>query len=246
MTAFRVSPGTVPVRAVFGPTIQGEGPMVGRLSAFIRFGGCNLHCPPCDTKDTWDRDTFPLKQLLAWNPPLTAAQVLAQLATLADTVPPLVVLTGGEPLLHQRTTVFEEIVAGIPASSTVQVETNGTIAAAEQARELLYVVSPKICGSMAAGDPAARRIKTHAIDGFAALAKAGRAWFKFVCSSVDDVGACAGFCATYGIDIARSAYIMPEGSTLDRATATHRRIMPAVLRFGFNTTGRLHLSLDVP
>ena len=246
MTAFRVSPGAVPVRAVFGPTIQGEGPMAGRLSAFIRFGGCNLHCPPCDTKDTWDQATFPLKQLLAWNPPLTAAHVLAQLAALADTVPPLVVLTGGEPLLHQRTTVFEEIVAGISASSTVQVETNGTIAAAERARELLYVVSPKICGPMAAGDPAARRIKPHAIEDFAALAKAGRAWFKFVCSSIDDVGTCAEFCVTHGIDIARSAYIMPEGSTLDRVTVTHRRIMPAVLRFGFNTTGRLHLSLDVP
>ena len=234
------------MRAVFGPTVQGEGPMTGRLSAFIRFGGCNLHCPPCDTKDTWDRATFPLEQLLAWNPPLTAAQVLAQLAALASVVPPLVVLTGGEPLIQQRTAVFEEIVAGIPASSTIQVETNGTIAAAEHARELLYVVSPKICGSMAAGDPPARRIKPKAIEAFATLAASGRAWFKFVCSSAADVATCADFCATYGIDIARSAYIMPEGSTLERATATHRQIMPAVLRFGFNTTGRLHLSLDVP
>ncbi len=246
MTAFRVSPGAVPVRAVFGPTIQGEGPMAGRLSAFIRFGGCNLHCPPCDTKDTWDQATFPLEQLRAWNPPLTAAQVLAQLAALASTVPPLVVLTGGEPLLHQRTAVFEQIVAGIPASSTIQVETNGTIAAAERARELLYVVSPKVCGSMAAGDPAARRIKANAIEAFAALAQSGLAWFKFVCSSADDVATCAEFCATHGIDIARSAYVMPEGSTIERVTATHRRIMPAVLRHGFNTTGRLHLSLDVP
>ena len=246
MTIIRVPAGNVPVRDVFGPTIQGEGPLTGRLSAFIRFGGCNLHCPACDTKDTWDEATFPLNQLLAWNAPLTATQVLEQLTALASTVPPLVVLTGGEPLLHQRTAAFKEIVAGIPARCTVQVETNGTIAAAQHSREMWYVVSPKICGPMASGDPAARRIKPAAIRAFAELAACGPAWFKFVCSSAADVAASAEFCAAYGIDIARSAYIMPEGATLERSIATHRQIMPAVLRYGFNTTSRLHLSLDVP
>lgn len=246
MATIRVPPHTLPVRAVFGPTVQGEGPMAGRLSAFVRLGGCNLHCPRCDTKDTWDERSFPGGQLSTLNPARTARQVLAELAALAEVLPPLVVITGGEPLLHQRSPVFAEILDGILASSAVQVETNGTIAPAAEAPEIHYVVSPKLSGPLAAGDPAARRVKPTAIKRFTELAQAGRAWFKIVCASEADVHAAAEFCANHGIDPARSAYIMPEGASFETATATHRRIMPAVLRCGFNTCGRLHLALDVP
>lgn len=33
-------------------SVQGEGPRVGELTQFIRFGGCNMRCPgwPCDTQ----------------------------------------------------------------------------------------------------------------------------------------------------------------------------------------------------
>ena len=36
------------------PTVQGEGPHVGRLCTFVRLWGCNLHCRWCDTPYTWD------------------------------------------------------------------------------------------------------------------------------------------------------------------------------------------------
>ena len=32
------------VNEIFGPTIQGEGKLVGNLSIFIRFGKCNFKC----------------------------------------------------------------------------------------------------------------------------------------------------------------------------------------------------------
>lgn len=37
------------VSEVFGPTVQGEGKHCGRIAAFVRLGGCNLHCRWCDT-----------------------------------------------------------------------------------------------------------------------------------------------------------------------------------------------------
>lgn len=53
------------VQEIFGPTIQGEGALVGKPTLFIRLGGCDYRCAWCDTiyavdisyKDTWKRMT---------------------------------------------------------------------------------------------------------------------------------------------------------------------------------------------
>jgi 7-carboxy-7-deazaguanine synthase len=37
------------VNEIFGPTIQGEGPNLGRRCGFVRLGGCNLECSWCDS-----------------------------------------------------------------------------------------------------------------------------------------------------------------------------------------------------
>ena len=37
------------ISEIFGPTIQGEGPLIGRPSIFVRTGGCDYRCNWCDT-----------------------------------------------------------------------------------------------------------------------------------------------------------------------------------------------------
>lgn len=44
----------IPVMEIFGPTIQGEGRMIGRKTMFLRTGGCDYSCSWCDSKFTWD------------------------------------------------------------------------------------------------------------------------------------------------------------------------------------------------
>jgi len=39
---------------IFGPTIQGEGMVVGRKTMFVRTGGCDYRCSWCDSRFTWD------------------------------------------------------------------------------------------------------------------------------------------------------------------------------------------------
>lgn len=49
----------LPVHEVFGPTIQGEGMVIGRKTMFIRTGGCDYSCAWCDSSFTWDGSAKP-------------------------------------------------------------------------------------------------------------------------------------------------------------------------------------------
>lgn len=72
-------------------TIQGEGSHQGRAAYFIRLGGCDVGCVWCDVKDSWDAGKHPLINI----DNLTN--------TVAATPAKLVVITGGEPLMHDLT-----------------------------------------------------------------------------------------------------------------------------------------------
>ena len=81
-------PGTVlPVMEQFY-TIQGEGFNTGRAAYFIRLGGCDVGCHWCDVKESWDADAHPRQAL-----PALVTAVLAHPGR-------NVVITGGEPLMH--------------------------------------------------------------------------------------------------------------------------------------------------
>jgi organic radical activating enzyme len=78
---------TYPVMESFY-TIQGEGKYQGHAAYFIRLGGCDVGCHWCDVKESWPVDTHPVK---------TVAILLEEALTHPGR---LVVITGGEPLMH--------------------------------------------------------------------------------------------------------------------------------------------------
>jgi 7-carboxy-7-deazaguanine synthase len=69
-------------------TIQGEGAHTGRAAYFVRLAGCDVHCWWCDVKDSWDESK---------HPKIKVGHVIDR-AKASGTK--LVVITGGEPLLH--------------------------------------------------------------------------------------------------------------------------------------------------
>lgn len=69
-------------------TLQGEGFHQGRAAYFIRLGGCDVGCVWCDVKDSWEADK---------HPKYTINQLLTEVK---KTPTQLVVITGGEPLMH--------------------------------------------------------------------------------------------------------------------------------------------------
>lgn len=235
MTPAPASPPSLVVAETFGPTIAGEGPSLGRRASFIRLGGCDLRCTWCDTPYTWNAARYDLRAELTRVP----AAELAARALHAD--PGLVVLTGGEPLLHQHQPGWTALLDALTeAGADIEVETNGTRAPtpATAAAVTRFNVSPKLAH---AGDPEHKRIRPRALTDLAALAAAGQADFKFVCRDPADVDQAAGLAAAYGIP-PRQVWIMPEGTT---TTAINHRLAqladPAIAR-GFNLTTRLHIA----
>lgn len=69
-------------------TIQGEGAHTGKAAYFIRLAGCDVQCWWCDVKDSWDESKHPR---------IKTGDIVERAR---ESGTRLVVITGGEPLLH--------------------------------------------------------------------------------------------------------------------------------------------------
>ncbi len=100
----------LPIHETFQCTVQGEGYWTGTLVDFIRLAGCPVGCPWCDTGYGNGGKGLP-------SVPQSIAQLLDQLQS------PRVVITGGEPFIHQN--LPELVEALLATDKQVSIETSG-------------------------------------------------------------------------------------------------------------------------
>ncbi|MCM1348211.1 MAG: 7-carboxy-7-deazaguanine synthase QueE [Firmicutes bacterium] len=112
-------------------SLQGEGHFAGTPAVFVRFAGCNLKCPFCDTNHSAVKE-------------MTCQEILEEINRYEAR---RVILTGGEPTL-QLTAEF--INALHRAGYLINVESNGTRKLPAKVDWL--VVSPKEGGDVVADD----------------------------------------------------------------------------------------------
>lgn len=231
----------LPVNELFY-SLQGEGTLSGVPSVFVRTSGCNLRCWFCDSYHT------------SWEP--THARMSVD--EIADEVKSHsnadhVVLTGGEPLIHDRSVdLLEELDA---AGYHLTVETNGTIY--RDAPIDLASISPKLASSTPTPerDPKgegewADRHEDRRID-MAALSELVDAYefqLKFVVTNRDDVDE-----ATRLVDRIRDntsttvrntdVLLMPEGATRDTLDENRNAVADLAIEYGYRYTPRLHVDL---
>jgi 7-carboxy-7-deazaguanine synthase len=241
----------LPVNELF-ESLQGEGRLAGVPSIFVRTSGCNLRCWFCDSYHT------------SWEPTHATMRVEEIVAEVESHDADHVVLTGGEPLLHDASvTLLEELDA---RGYHTTVETNGTIY--REAPIDLASVSPKLASSTPSPDENARSdgkptdadewAERHDerridLDALAALVESYDFQLKFVVSDRADVTE-----ATDLLDRLRDAaaveirdtdvLLMPEGATKERVAETRPVTAELAREFGFRYTPRLHVNLwnDAP
>ncbi|MFY0759430.1 7-carboxy-7-deazaguanine synthase QueE [Metabacillus dongyingensis] len=82
-----------PVLEIFGPTIQGEGMVIGQKTMFVRTAGCDYSCSWCDSAFTWDGSAKDdIRQL-------TAEEIWSELFELGGSQFSHVTISGGNPAL---------------------------------------------------------------------------------------------------------------------------------------------------
>jgi len=229
-------------------TLQGEGVGMGAPAVFVRLSLCNLHCVWCDTDHTWNFEGTPWaheKDAVPGYAKHSKADVIIETGVeeLANLIRDFrcrrVVLTGGEPLLQEADLL--ELMGVLRSDGTewfFEIETNGTrlpgadfLAAIDQMN-----VSPKLSNS---GVGIAIRRKPEVL---AALARVGKAWFKFVVKGEGDIEEVLEVVEMSEIPMER-VILMPEGRTVAELDETAAWLAEKCRDLGVRFSDRLHVRL---
>ncbi|MFP4097796.1 MAG: 7-carboxy-7-deazaguanine synthase QueE [Alphaproteobacteria bacterium] len=82
------------ISEIFGPTVQGEGALIGQPSVFVRTGGCDYRCAWCDTLHAVDSE-----YRAQWLP-MSSGEIFERVEELSGGKAIMVSLSGGNPAIQ--------------------------------------------------------------------------------------------------------------------------------------------------
>ena len=161
------------VNEIFGPTIQGEGKLVGNLSIFIRFGKCNFKCvgfnveyeTPSGVKkcacDSYYAVDMEFKN--SWKSYENYLDIVNEVDKLLENCNYKnrvdIVITGGEPLLYWNNQEFQNLIKHyINKNHKLTIETNASLNIdfqEEYQKNILFSMSVKLSNSL---EPLKKRV----------------------------------------------------------------------------------------
>jgi organic radical activating enzyme len=101
-------------------SLQGEGSNVGKPAFFLRLSGCNVRCDFCDSRNSWDE-----KSAKKMSTDEIVDLVKKSVPRLCSATGLNIVITGGEPLLHNLDELCDALRRQI-SSVRLWLETSGT------------------------------------------------------------------------------------------------------------------------
>jgi len=214
---------------------QGEGLWTGEPSAFVRLGGCHLHCRFCDTPyAAWACEPGEL---------LGVDEIVERLVALQQ---PHVVITGGEPLLFPETVTLTKQLDTL--GFTITIETSGTIEQPVCAH--LMSISPKLSNSMP--DPkidssvTVEIIRCHEenrkkFNATASYINRYNYQIKFVVDTPDDLPEIEQFLQQFPKIEPRRVLLMPQGITQEALTERELWLRPYADSCGYLFCQRMQI-----
>jgi 7-carboxy-7-deazaguanine synthase len=129
-----MSEAPIRISEIFGPTIQGEGILIGLPTIFVRTGGCDYRCSWCDTLHAVDSDYRD-----QWRP-MSVDEIWQEVTRLSGGKPLTISLSGGNPAIQPLGPL---IACGHAEGYRFALETQGSLAREWFAELDVLVLSPK-------------------------------------------------------------------------------------------------------
>jgi 7-carboxy-7-deazaguanine synthase len=125
---------TLRIAEIFGPTIQGEGALIGEPTVFIRAGGCDYRCSWCDSLHAVES-----RYRHTWAP-MSPDAIWTEVLRLSGSQPLTVSISGGNPAIQDFAPVIER---GRAMGYRFACETQGSVARPWFSALDTLVLSPK-------------------------------------------------------------------------------------------------------
>lgn len=106
------------ISEIFGPTIQGEGVLIGEPCIFVRTAGCDFRCSWCDSMHAVDSSFRNRWNLYSTN------DIFNKIETLSKNSPLTIVLSGGNPAIQNLKPLIN---LGLKKDYKFTIETQGSL-----------------------------------------------------------------------------------------------------------------------
>lgn len=237
------------VNEIFGPTIQGEGKLVGNPSIFIRFGKCNFTCEgfaveyetpsgikksSCDSyyavdkafKDQWHK--------------MNANDIINEVEKILPNYKIDIVITGGEPLLYWSNEEFQKLLEYYVSNEyKITIETNASLNInfdKEYQKKILFSMSVKLSNSL---EPLKKRINEETL--IKVIENTHESYLKFVVDK-DFVNKAKEEIEQISNIVPKSEiYLMPMGDSAKDINEHSQSVIAMAIECGYKYCDRLHI-----
>ncbi|EDP5395623.1 7-carboxy-7-deazaguanine synthase QueE [Campylobacter jejuni] len=232
-------------------SIQGEGKYNGKLAIFMRFAGCNFNCLGFNIKISKNDKTLIgcdtiravfTKDFKESYETLNANELLKRVIKLKKDFDPIVVITGGEPLIHYENPEFIEFIQMLLKNKfEIHFESNGSIEIDFDRypfyKECIFALSVKLQNSGIKKD---KRLNFKALKAFKNYAK--DSFYKFVldANTLDN-----SFLEINEIlkEAPNQIFCMPMGENEQNLKKNAQKIAEFCIKNGYNYSDRIHIRL---
>ena len=244
------------VNEIFGPTIQGEGKLVGNLSIFIRFGKCNFKCvgfnveyeTPSGVKkcacDSYYAVDMEFKN--SWKSYENYLDIVNEVDKLLENCNYKnrvdIVITGGEPLLYWNNQEFQNLIKHyINKNHKLTIETNASLNIdfkEEYQKKIILSMSVKLSNSL---EPLKKRVNKSTLTKI--LENTKESYLKFVIGNdflenaiveIEDILKNIPQC---------EVYLMPLGDSSEAIDINSEKVVNLAIKYGFKYSDRLHIRI---